>query len=150
MNSTFYGNHAREMEKNSRQKEYICVLFMGLSKAFDTINHDLLLAKLHAYGFSINALNLMCSYLKNRKERVQINNNFSATKSVIAGFPQGSIDGPLLFNLFINDLVLFLTETMLSNYADDNNLFSIRRDLNKVKDFGIVTNWFYENFMVLN
>ena len=107
---------------------------MDLSMAFDTINHDLLLAKLHAHGFSINALNLMCSYLKNRKQRVQINNNFSATKSVIAGVPQGSIDGPLLFNLFINDLVLFLTETMLSNYADDNNLFSIGRDLNKVKD----------------
>ena len=128
---------------------------MDLPKTFDTINHDLLLAKLHAYGFSINALNLMCSYLKNRKQRVQINNNFSATKSVIAGVLQGSIDGPLLFNLFINDLVLFLTETMLSNYTDDNNLFSIGRDLNKVKDtlakdFGIVTNWFYENFMVLN
>ena len=133
------------------KKEYICVLFMDLSKAFDTINHDLLLAKLHAYGFSINALNLMCSYLKNRKQRVQINSNFSTTKSVIAGVPQCSIDGPLLFNLFINDLVLFLTETMLSNYADDNNLFSIGRDLNKVKDtlakdFGIVS----ENFMVLN
>ena len=97
----------------------------------------------------------MCSYLKNRKQRVQINNNFSATKSVIAGVPQGSIDGPLLFNLFINNLVLFLTETMLSNYADDNKLFSIGRDFNKVKDtlakdFGIVTNWFYENFVVLN
>ena len=144
-----------KLKKVLDKKEYICVLFMDLSKASDTINHDLLLAKLHAYGFSINALILMCSYLKNRKQRVQINNNFSATKSVIAGVPQGSTDGPLLFNLFINDLVLFLTETMLSNYADDNNLFSIGRDLNKVKDtlakdFGIVTNWFYENFTVLN
>ena len=143
------------MEKSSRQKRIYLRFIYDLSKAFDTINHDLLLAKLHAYGFSINALNLMCSYLKNRKQRVQINNNFSATKSVITGVPLGSIDGPLLFNLFINDLVLFLTETMLSNYADDNNLFSIGRDLNKVKDklakdFGIVTNWFYENFMVLN
>ena len=154
-NSTFYGNHDRKMEKSSRQKRIYLRFIYGSIKGLDTINHDLLLAKLHAYGFSINGLNLMCSYLKNRKQRVQINNNFSATKSVIAGVPQGSIDGPLLFNLFINDLELFLTETMLSNYADDNNLFSIGRDLNKVKDtlakdFGIVTNWFYENFMVLN
>ena len=128
---------------------------MELSKIFGTINQDLLLAKPHAYGFSKNALNLMCSYLKNRKQRVQINNNFSAAKTVIAGVPQGSIDGPLLFNLFIKDLVFFLTETILSNYADDNNLFCIGKDINKVKntlakDFGIVTNWFYENFMVLN
>ena len=59
----------------------------------------------------------MSSYLKNRKQRVQINNNFSAAKTIIAGVPQGSIDGLILF---INDLVLFLTEIMLSNYIDDN------------------------------
>ena len=76
---------------------------------------------------------------------------------MVAGVPQGSIDGPLLFNLFISDLVLFLTEAMLSNHADDNNLFSIGKYINKVKDilaknFGIVirTNWFYENFTVLS
>ena len=66
---------------------------MDLSKAFDTINHDLLLAKLKVYGFSINALDLM---LKNRKQSVQINNSLSSTKKVHAGVPQGSIDGPLL------------------------------------------------------
>ena len=75
-----------EKWKNVLDKgEYACVLFMDLSKAFDTINHDLLLAKLRAYGFSNNALNLMCSYLKNTKQRTQINNNFSSEKNIIAG-----------------------------------------------------------------
>ena len=112
------------------KKEYICVLFMDPSKSFDTINHDLLMARLRAYGFSKNALDLVCNCLKNRKQRVQTNNKFNAAKTVIAGVLQGSIDGPLLFNLFINDLVLFLTETMLSNYADDNNLYIIEKDIN--------------------
>ena len=67
------------------------------------------------------------------ENRVQINNNFSATITVIPGVLKGSVDRPILFNLFINDLVLFLTETILNNYADDNNLFSIRKDINKVK-----------------
>ena len=106
---------------------------MDLSKAFDTINHDLLLAKLKAYGFSINALDLMCSYFKNRRQSVQINNNFSLAKKVHAGVPQGSIDGPL-FNLFINDSVLFLTDAFSSNYADDNNLYNIEKDRDIIKN----------------
>ena len=62
-------------------------MFRNLSKAFDTINHDLLLAKLKAYGFSKQALSFMCSYLKNRRQRVQISNNFSSLKEVKAGVP---------------------------------------------------------------
>ena len=80
---------------------------MDLSKAFDTINRDLLLAKLKAYGLSITILDLICSYLKNRKKSVQINDNFSSAKKVHAGVSQGSIDGCFLFDLFINDYVLF-------------------------------------------
>ena len=87
--------------------EYVSVIFMDLSKAFDTINHDLLLAKLKAYGFSHNALAFMLSYLKNRSHRVNINNNFSTWEEIIAGAPQGSVLGPLPFNIFISDFFLF-------------------------------------------
>ena len=107
---------------------------MDLSKVFDTINHDLLLAKVKAYGFSTNALDLMCSYLKNRKQSIQINNNFSSGKKVNAGAPQTSIDGVLLFNLFTNDYALFLSDLFSSNYADDNGLNSIGKDFDIIKD----------------
>ena len=143
------------LEKRRRGIEngsYVSALFIDLSKAFDTINHDLMLAKLKAHGFSINALDLMHTCSKNRKQKVQINN---LERNVIAGVSQGSIDGPLLFNLFINDLVFFIRYSVLSNYADDNNLFVIRKNKEDTKDlllldFEIVNNWFYENFMILN
>ena len=135
--------------------EYVSALFLDLSKAFDTINHDLLLAKLKAYGFSPNALKLMHSYLNNRKQQVQINNKFSSESTVIAGVPQGSIDGPLLFNLFINDCIIFIQHCTLSNCDDDNNLFSMGKNKDEIKnilssDFRVVNDWFYENFIVLN
>ena len=126
---------------------------MDLSKAFDSKNHDLLLPKLKAYGFSENALKFMCSYLKDRRQADQMNNNFSSYKRVQAVVPQGSIDRRRLFNLFINDLVLFLSKTFLSNYADGNNLYSIGKELNIIKEklrIKVVTDWFFENYMSLN
>ena len=129
--------------------KYVSAIFLDLSKAFDTINHDLLLAKLKAYGFSPNALKLMHSYLNNRKQQVQVNNKFSSESNVVAGVPQGSIDGPLLFDLFINDHVFFIQYCTLSNYADDNKLFSRGKNKDQVKtflssNFKIINNWFYE------
>ena len=93
----------------------------------------------------------MCSY---RKQRTQINNKFSSEKSIIAGVPQGSINGPLLFNLSINDPIFFVT-TFLSNYTDDNSLYNTCKDLELVKsalvnDFRAVKERFDENFMILN
>ena len=80
---------------------------MDVPEAFDTINHDLMLTKLKAYGFPTNTLNLMHSYSINRKQEVQINNKFSLEINVIAEVPQESIDELLLLNLIINDLLVF-------------------------------------------
>ena len=78
--------------------EYMSLKYMDLSKAFDTINHDLLLGELRAYDFLTSALNLLYTYLKNRKQMVLINNKTNSSEVVITGAPQASIDGPLLFN----------------------------------------------------
>ena len=92
-----------EKWKSALDKEdNICVLFLDFSKVFDTINHDLSVVKSKGYGFSINPLDLTFSYLKNQNKSVQINNYFSLAKKVHDGVLEGSIDGPLIFDLFIN------------------------------------------------
>ena len=86
-------------------------LLTDLSKAFDCLSHELLLAKLHAYGFSIAALRLIHSYLTNRKQRTKLNLSYSSWKEILFVVPQGSIPGPLLFNIFLCNLFFIIDET---------------------------------------
>ena len=109
-------------------------IFMDLSKAFDTLNHNLLLAKLDAYGFSFNAIKFVQSYLSERFQRVNINNNFNEWCKILLGVPIGvSILGSLLFNIFINDIFYFTQDTYICNFADDNSLYSTEDNLKVVK-----------------
>ena len=105
---------------------------MDLSKAFDCLNHELLLAKLNAYGFSIDAIKMVHSNLTGRRRRVKVNGSFSSWKETKLGVPQGSVLGPLLFNIFINDIFLLLNETQICNYADDTTIYCSHMELQEV------------------
>ena len=105
------------------QNEAFGALLTDLSKAFDCVNHDLLIAKLSAYGVGFSALKLILSYLSGRKQRVRINNTYSSFKDVKYGVPQGSVLGPLLFNIYMCDLFFHIKDWQVANYADDSTPF---------------------------
>ena len=116
------------MDKN----QFSVGIFLDLSKAFDTIDHNILLEKLQIYGVRGVALQWFKSYLLNRQQCVAINNEFSAYTTITCGVPQGSILGPLLFIIYINDLVNSSKLFKFVMFADDTNLFYSHKNLDNL------------------
>ena len=144
-----------DWKKHLDRHNVVGAVLMDLSKAFDCIPHDLLIAKLHAYGFDENALTFIYSYLKRREQCVSVNNNKSMFQTLLSGVPQGSILGPLLFNIFLNDLFLFIKRATLHNFADDNTISAFSDNIKSLLEIlteqsNEAVNWFKHNNMIVN
>ena len=130
-------------------------LLTDLSKAFDCLNHDLLIAKLNAYGFSLPALRLIHDYLLNRKQRTRTNNSYSTWVEIVFGVPQGSILDPFLFNIFLTDLLFIANSMDIANYADDNTPYATANDTDSLivsleEASKSLFTWFDNNLMKSN
>ena len=131
------------------------IIAMDLSRAFDKMPHALLIAKLNAYGLSEDACTLIINYLTNRRHRVKISGTWSHWATIDRGVPQCSVLGPLLFNIFLNDLFYVNMTSEITNYADDNHLYYEDKCYNVLRnnlenDVLSATAWFDNNYMCAN
>ena len=135
--------------------DHVAAILMDLFKAFDCFPHSLIEARLKAYGLSNNAINLISSYLADRKQCVQIGTSWSTLQNISKGVPQGSMLCPLIFNIFLNDIFNFINEAKLFNYADDNTLSHSHPDFATLiavleRESAKLNEWFASNQMKAN
>ena len=143
------------IRKTLDRKGVAGMILMDLSKAFDCMPHDLLIAKLKAYGFGLQGLRLIANYLSDRKQRVKVGSTYSDWLQTKTGVPQGSVLGPLLFNIFLNDFIYIVEHSEVCNFADDNTIFSCDDTFESVasnlkQDMSQAISWFKTNQMVAN
>ena len=137
------------------RKELVFILSTDMSKAFDSLSHSLTITKLDAYGFGSSSLSLMRSFFDNRINRVKLNNATSEWKEMERGCPQGSSLGPLLWNMFQNDMSYHVENANLTMYADDHQLYKTGKDHDTVgsnlKAQGqLASSWYKNNFLSAN
>ena len=130
-------------------------VFFDLKKCFDTINHDLLLSKLQKYGVEDNELLWFTDYLSDRSQAVNVDGCISSFSNINTGVPQGSVLGPLLFLIFINDLLTCLGNTLMNIYADDTAIHVCGTDFKNIQkrlqeEVDKVVQWFHSNRLVIN
>ena len=135
--------------------KYCTGVFVDLKKAFDTADHNILLRKLDYYGIRGIANEWFCSYLKKRKQFVSIQNNMSSIKEILTGVPQGSVLGPLLFLIYINDLHKSIRFSKTYHFADDTSIIQSNPLLDRLskqvnKDLSNLSNWLRANKLSLN
>ena len=137
------------------RKEYPCCVFLDFAKAFDTVNHSILLNKLNHYGIRGNTLTWIESYLTSRKQCVEIGNCKSDLEAITCGVPQGSVLGPLLFLIYINDIPNSSAILNFNLFADDTSIFYSHKSLDQVEstlnlELNSVSNWLKANKLSLN
>ena len=144
-----------QIKNNFQNKNFSYGVFVDLEKAFDTVNHKILISKLKYYGFQENTLSWLTSYLSNRTHKVTLNGEISDSKPVSCGVPQGSILGPLLFLIYINDMNKAIRNSKVYHFADDTNLLfshknekTLKRIVNK--DLKNLYEWLCANRLSLN